>query len=79
MTRVRALPALRQVLTLLAVVGVMHAAGYAQSARSRRIAGFGSSVAFGTGDEYGKEGVHGTAAGDARPEGLGGVEPVARR
>jgi lysophospholipase L1-like esterase len=69
MSRVRALPAFRLVLTVLAVVGVMHAAGYAQAARSRRIAGFGSSVAFGTGDEYGKEGYTGLLRAMLAPKG----------
>ena len=69
MSRVRALPTLRQFLTLLAVVAVMHAAGYAQTARSRRIAGFGSSVAFGTGDEYGKEGYTGLLRAMLAPKG----------
>ena len=48
----------RLVVALLVIAGALQAIGYAQS-RPRRIAGFGSSVANGTGDEYNKEGYTG--------------------
>jgi lysophospholipase L1-like esterase len=46
----------RRIVALLALVISLQAASQGQTARPRRIAVFGSSVAFGTGDEYGKEG-----------------------
>jgi lysophospholipase L1-like esterase len=49
----------RLIVALLVITGALQAIGYAQSARPRRIAGFGSSVANGTGDEYNKEGYTG--------------------
>ena len=58
MTRRRALSTVRLALTLVALAGALSLVARAQ-APARRIAGFGSSVAFGTGDEYGKEGYTG--------------------
>ena len=49
----------RLIVALLVIGGALQAIGYAQSPRPRRIAGFGSSVANGTGDEYNKEGYTG--------------------
>ena len=56
MLRVRSFLNYRRVLALLAIVVLTQTVGYGQSQRPRRIAGFGSSVANGSGDEYGKEG-----------------------
>ena len=69
MTRVRPLAKCQLVLALLAVVGLTQVVGYGQTARPRRIAGFGSSVAFGTGDEYGKEGYTGLLRAMLAPKG----------
>ena len=54
---------------VLAIVGLMQVPGYGQAPRPRRIAGFGSSVAFGTGDEYGKEGYTGLLRAMLAPKG----------
>ena len=68
MTRVRQLARCRLILAVLAVVGLMQVAGYGQTTRPRRIAGFGSSVAFGTGDEFGKEGTRDCCARCSPPK-----------
>jgi lysophospholipase L1-like esterase len=57
--RHRTLTPARSLCILLAFLVAAAASGVAQSARPRRIAVFGSSVANGTGDEYSKEGYTG--------------------
>jgi lysophospholipase L1-like esterase len=69
MTRVRQFAKCRLILAVLAVVGLMQVAGYGQTTRPRRIAGFGSSVAFGIGDEFGKEGYTGLLRAMLAPKG----------
>ncbi len=59
MTRVRWFAKYRLVLALVAVVSLIQAVDQGQAARPRRIAVFGSSVANGSGDEFGKEGYTG--------------------
>jgi hypothetical protein len=59
MSRVRSFMMGRVILALLAIVSLLPIAGLGQTRDARRIAGFGSSVAFGTGDENGKEGYTG--------------------
>jgi lysophospholipase L1-like esterase len=61
MTRTRWFAKARVVLSLLAFVAALHVEGHGQTARlyPHRIAVFGSSVAFGNGDEYGREGYTG--------------------
>ena len=69
MNRVRPLVTYRLLLALLAIAGLLQVSGYSQTTRPRRIAGFGSSVAFGTGDEYGKEGYTGLLRAMLAPKG----------
>src|SRR5438034_11565694 len=69
MTRIRPSAKYQLVLALAAVVGLMQIGGHGQTARPRRIAGFGSSVAFGTGDENGKEGYTGLLRAMLAPKG----------
>ena len=59
MTPLRWIAKFRLVLALLVVVGLNQAVDHGQTARPRRIAVFGSSVANGSGDEYKKEGYTG--------------------
>jgi lysophospholipase L1-like esterase len=59
----------RLLLALLTIAGLLQVSGYSQTTRPRRIAGFGSSVAFGTGDEYGKEGYTGLLRAMLAPKG----------
>jgi lysophospholipase L1-like esterase len=56
MLRARSFLNYRRVLALLAVVALMQGVGHGQAQRPRRIAGFGSSVANGSGDETAREG-----------------------
>lgn len=69
MNRVRPWVRCRLILALLAIAGLLQVPGYGQAPRPRRIAGFGSSVAFGTGDEYGKEGYTGLLRAMLAPKG----------
>ena len=59
----------RLILALLAVAGLLPIAGHGQTRDARRIAGFGSSVAFGTGDENGTEGYTGMLRDMLAPKG----------
>jgi lysophospholipase L1-like esterase len=59
----------RLIFALLAVVGLAQIVSHGQTSRPRRIAGFGSSVAFGTGDELGKEGYTGLLRTMLAPKG----------
>src|SRR5580765_2521682 len=70
MTRVRPAPKCLRILALFAViVGLVQVVGQGQTTRPRRIAGFGSSVAFGTGDEDAKEGYTGMLRALLAPKG----------
>jgi lysophospholipase L1-like esterase len=59
MTGIRWFAKWRLVLALVAVTSLIQAVDHGQTARPRRIAVFGSSVANGTGDEFQKEGYTG--------------------
>ena len=59
----------RWIVALLAVAISMQVASHGQTSRPRRIAVFGSSVAFGIGDEYGKEGSTGMLRALLAPQG----------
>lgn len=69
MTRVRPFAVRQPTLTLLAVLAFLQVAGSTETTRPRRIAVFGSSVAFGTGDEDGKEGYTGLLRAMLAPKG----------
>src|ERR1700722_18889954 len=69
MTREYSLPKGRWIVALLAIVVSLQVAVLGQTARPRRIAVFGSSVAFGFGDEYGKEGYTGMLRAMLAPKG----------
>src|SRR4051794_3766747 len=68
MTRVQRVK-YRVALAALVVAGLTYVAAHAQTPRPRRIAGFGSSVAFGTGDETNKEGYTGRLRAMLAPKG----------
>ena len=69
MSRVRSFMKGRLILALLAIVSLLPIAGHGQTRDARRIAGFGSSVAFGTGDENGTEGYTGMLRDMLAPKG----------
>src|SRR5471032_1577614 len=69
MNRIRSFVAGRVILALLAIVCLTQAVGHGQAAHPTRIAGFGSSVANGTGDEYNKEGYTGMLRDMLTPKG----------
>src|SRR4051794_41938523 len=59
MSRVHSFVRVRMLVAVVAIVSLMQAVGHGQAPEAHRIAGFGSSVANGTGDEYNKEGYTG--------------------